>query len=112
MYLQWIKLRLPSHPLNRRNASFTKFIVQKIRGSQGTRDAGHEGYKLLALIFTKVLGMIGCTPKKGLYYWSKGPNHAYISLATDDIHMASTDISLYDLLCSKIDKYFDYTTTT
>ena len=56
--------------------------------------------------------MIACTSNKGLFYWSKGTNHADIALATYDILMDSTDISLYDLLCSTFDKYFDYTTTT
>ena len=109
MYLQWFKLWFPNHPLVNQHDKFAKLVLQTIRGTQWTR---YEWYKLSALIFTKILGMVASTANKGICYWSKENNHAYVAPAIDDIIMVSTEVSLYDLICTTFDKYFDYTTTT
>ena len=110
LYMQWFKLRFPHHPLNKLDHTKTKLVLQTIRGIQGTKDAGAEWYKLLALIFTKVLGMVPSPANKGLFYWSKHNQEAYIALATDDILMASTSVILFHELCTTFNQYFDYTT--
>ena len=66
-----------------------KYVIQTIRSIQGTKDAGHGWYKLLALIFTKVLGMGPSISNKGLFYWERKGHYAYLALATDDMLMAN-----------------------
>ena len=67
-------------------------ILQKIRGIQGTKDAGAEWYKLLALISTKELSMIPVTSSKGLFYWKQGGDTAFVALVTDNMLIAATNI--------------------
>ena len=110
IYMQWFRLCFPNHPLIKLDHTRVKLILQTIRGIQGTKDADAEWYKLLALIFTKVLGMVVSTANKGLFYWAKNNQEAYIALATDDILMASTSISLFHEVCATFNQYFDYTT--
>ena len=113
MYLQWFRLRFPNHPLSRKHDSTSvKYVMQTLRGIQGTKDAGHEWYKLLASIFTKILHMVPSVSNKGLFYWKHDQHYAYIALATDDILMASSHVSLFQLLQKTFDQYFGYTTAT
>ena len=58
--------------------------MQTIRGILGTNDAGHEWYKLLALIFTKDLGMVPTTTNKGIFYWNHEGHIVYLTLAADE----------------------------
>ena len=53
LYMKWFKTRFPNHPLNKQYDSSKKYAMQTLRGIQGTKDAGHEWYKLLSLIFTE-----------------------------------------------------------
>ena len=86
-------------------------IVQTIRGIQGTKDAGEEWYRLLALLFTHELGMVPATGNKGLFSWEHNVRRAFSTLATDDIILAVIDKSLYHILRATFDNYFAYTTT-
>ena len=110
LYMQWFRLCFPNHPSSKLDHTKTKLVLQTIRGTQGTTNAGAKWYKLLALIFTKVLGLIVSPVNKGLFYWAKHNHKAYIALATDDIIMASTSISLFHEVCAMFNQYFDYTT--
>ena len=112
LYMNWFRLRFPNHPLSKMKDSDTKYVMQTLRGIQGTKDAGHEWYKLLSLIFTKILHMVPSVANKGLFYWKQNDNYAYIALATDDILMAASDESMYTTLCTTFDDYFAYTTAT
>ena len=112
MYMQWFKLRFPNHPLNKSDMKDARLIMQTICGIQGTKDAGHEWYKLLSLIFTKVLGMVPSTSNKGLFYWEHNDHTAYVGLATDDILMAASHSDMFDLLQTTFDKYFDFTASS
>ena len=85
LYMKWFRLRFPRHPLSKMTNPDSRLIMQTIRGIQGTKDAGHEWYKLLALILTKDLGMVPSTTNKGLFYWAHDSHTAYLALATDDI---------------------------
>ena len=111
MYMQWFCLRFPNHPLSRMNNDSVKLVMQTIRGIQGTEDARHEWYKLLSLIFTKVLKMVVLTANKGLFFWEHDGHTAYIALATNDILMASSHENLFHLLKETFSQYFDFTTT-
>ena len=101
---------MSNHSLNKLDHTKAKLVLQTIHGIQGTKDAGAGWYKLLALIFTKVPGMVVSTANKGLFYWAKYNQEAYIALATDDILMASTSIILFHEVYTTFNKYFDYTT--
>ena len=103
MYLKWFKLRFPNHPLSKIDSPSMKYVMQTIRGIQGTKDAGHEWYNLLPLIFTNVLGMLPSTPNKGLYYWERNGQYSYLALATDDMLLASSCVDLFNLVCSTFD---------
>ena len=100
LYMQWSRLRFPNHSLSKLDHTRVESILQTIRGIQGIKDAGAEWYKLLALIFTKVLVMVVSTANKGLFYWAKYSQESYIALAIDDILMASTGISLFNEVCA------------
>ena len=111
LYMEWFRFRFPDHPLSKTSTKLTlKMVLQTIRGIQGTKDAGAEWYKLLALILTKELGMIPATSNKGLFYWQQDGNTAFVALATDDILLAATDISFYIRMQQAFDNYFAYTT--
>ena len=86
-------------------------IVQKNTSIQRTKDAGAEWYRLLALLFTRELGMVSATGNKLLLYWEHKGHRAFLALATDDIILAVTDKSLYYTLLAKFNNYFAYTTT-
>ena len=112
LYMQWFRLRFPNHPLCKIDMSSIKYIFQTLRGIQGTKDAGYEWYQLLASIFTKVLNMVPSVANKGLFHWSHGNHYAYIALATDDILVASSDVSLFHLLEKTLKQYFSLTSAT
>ena len=110
LYMEWFRFRFPDHPLSKTSTKLTlKMVLQTIRGIQGTKDAGAEWYKLLALILTKELGMIPATSNKGLFYWQQDGNTAFVALATDDILLAATNISFYIRMQQAFDNYFAYT---
>ena len=110
-YMEWFRFRFPLHPLSKQSQNkSTKMVLQTIRGIQGTKDAGAEWYKLLALILTKEVGMIPATGNKGLFYWNHKGHIAMLALATDDILLAATDRSLYEIIQQVFDNFFAYTT--
>ena len=84
-------------------------VLQTIRGIHGIKDTGAEWYKLLALILTKELGMIPATSNNSLFYWQQDGNTVFVSLTTDDILLAATDISFYIRIQQAFDNYFAYT---
>ena len=47
-----------------------------------------------------------------LFYRSHGSNYTYLTMATDDILLATTDISLFHILYPTFDQSFAYTTLT
>ena len=69
-----------------------------------------EWYTLLALICVKVLDTVVSTANKGIFYWSKNKQEAYVASSIDDTLMASTDISLFHEVCATFNQYFNYTT--
>ena len=113
MYMQWFRARFPNHPLSRQHQDpAVKYVMQTLRGIQGTKDAGHEWYQLLYKIFTKVLNMVVSIANKGLFYWEYEDHYGYVSLATDDILLAASDISMYKKMATTFKKYFDFTSDT
>ena len=68
--------------------------MQTLRGIQGTKDTGYEWYQLLSKIFTKIIGMVVSVTNSRIFYWVYEGHYAYVSLATDDIIIAASDISL------------------
>ena len=112
MYMQWFCLRFPNYPLSKVKDKDIRLVIQTIRSIQGTKDAGHEWYKLLSLIFTKVLGMVPSTSNNGLFYWKYKHHVAYVGLVTDDILMEATHLDMYDLLRDTFTKYFEFTSSS
>ena len=50
LYMQWFRTRFPNHPLSRQHQnSDVKYVMQTLRGIQGTEDAGHGWYQLLSI---------------------------------------------------------------
>ena len=84
-------------------------VLRTIRGIHGTKDAGTEWYKLLALILTKELGMIPATSNNGLFCWQQNGNTSFVALATYNILLAATDISFHIRIQQAFDNYFAYT---
>ena len=62
--------------------------MQTMSNIQGTIDAGYEWYQILARIF-KSLGMKPNSTYKGIWLWVLDDEKHYITLATDDILIAS-----------------------
>ena len=111
LYMEWFRFRFPNHPLSKTTKQVTtKMVLQTIRGIQGTKDAGAEWYKLLALILTRELGMVPATSNKGLFYWQQDGDVAFVALVTDDILLGTTKKGFYLKLQQTFDNYFAHTT--
>ena len=110
LYLKWFKSIWPNHPIVQMDPK--ELCMQTLRGLQGTKDAGRLWYELIYTILVDGLGMIPCSTNKGLFTWNKNNHRALLALATDDIIFASTDESLWNILQSTFQQYFDYTTRT
>lgn len=85
LYMKWFRLRLLTHPLSQMKDPLERLIIQTLRGIHDTEDAGHERYKLLALLLTNDLGMVPSTTNKGLFYWNYQDHTAYLTLTTDEL---------------------------
>lgn len=62
--------------------------MQRGRGVEGTKDAGHVWYTLLSLILVKDVNMAPATSNKGLFYWKEQEHIVYLVLAKYDILLA------------------------
>ena len=56
--------------------------------------------------------MVVSIANKGLFYWEYEDHYGYVSLATDDILLAASDISMYKKMATTFKKYFDFTSDT
>ena len=107
-----VQALIPKASIEKTYNSSNRYVLQTLHGIQGTKDAGYEWYQLLATIFTQVLKMVPSVSNKGLFYWSHNEQFADIALATDDMLMVSSNISLFHFLSETFKQFFDFITTT
>ena len=77
--------------------------MQTMRNIQGTKDAGYEWYQLLTGIFRN-LGMKPNSTFKGIWIWILDKEKNYLTLATDDILIASSTNKSLQILKAEFDK--------
>ena len=107
LYMEWYRSKWPDHPLLQYSSK--ELVMQTLRNLQGTKDAGHHWYMLLVKIFKK-LGMKPNLVCRGVWHWEFEDVKCILTLATDDMILATTHPRALDILLTEFSKYFEYTT--
>ena len=82
LYLDWFRHQWPDYNLPSLNIK--ELVIQCLKCIQGTKDAGHRWYKLLAGCLL-ALKMIRCSCDHGIFIWNLPNETCFLALETDDI---------------------------
>jgi hypothetical protein len=106
LYLDWFRHQWPDYNLPSLNIK--ELVIQCLKCIQGTKDAGHRWYKLLAGCLL-ALKMIRCSCDHGIFIWNLPNETCFLALETDDILFLSKTREPFLILKRELEKLFDLT---